>query len=121
MPSSSEANAATGTASQTMITAQLRDKIIKLQTLATHLDWRLKTFSEPWPYPHNTKKLNGTTLAKANIDINKIVVYRIQVDDENDDSVFCPFCFKGLSEFEGSDVPMAEHKGHQPKCVFVNQ
>lgn len=118
-----------------IISSEMRAKINKIQKLAPSLEWRIKTFSEPWPYPHNTKKLNGTTLAKAgfirgtllshdekgDLDVKSLINLQIQVDDEEDDSVFCPFCFKSLTGFEGSDMPFSEHQSHQSNCVFINQ
>merc|ERR1711934_1050867 len=43
---------------------------------------------------------------------------RIETDD---DTVFCPFCFKHLSEFDTDDNAFQEHKEHKPSCIFIKQ
>lgn len=84
------------------------------------------------PYPHNSKKLNPTTLAKAGFvrgsaqfmepnDLLKNVPLEITIEDEEDDTVFCPYCFKHLSDFEPDDQPFQEHKDHKANCIFINQ
>merc|ERR1739848_496087 len=108
--------------------AQYRNRCINLKVLGMDLNWRIETYNTPWPYPHKSKKLNATTLAKAGfirgtcvIDAEDLTKFNICVENEDDDSVFCPFCFKTLSDFEDSDVPFTEHKEHRTNCVFINQ
>jgi len=131
--------------SLSILSEQMRNRINKLQSLSISYEWRLKTFNTTichendgetsWPYPHNTKQLNATTLAKAGFirgsilkqtesgepDISDLTSFTIEVIDKNDDAVFCPFCFKALSEFESTDNPFNEHKAHQEYCIFIKQ
>ena len=95
-------------------------------TIPSSLYYRISTFEKPYPYPHQTKKLNPTEFAKAGFirgspetDAHEQSEYNIIVEGPEDDSVFCPFCFKALSEFEEGDNPWKEHKSHKPDCVFI--
>ena len=46
--------------------------------------------------------------------------FQIKIE-EDDDTVFCPFCFKHLSEFDDDDNAFMEHKEHKPSCAFIQQ
>lgn len=117
-----------------LICRQYRTRVDDLQKFIS-LNERLGSFeSSEFKYPHNSKKLNPSTLAKAGFirgsaqfseepeyDLISNIPLTITVEDEHDDAVFCPFCFKHLSEFEPDDQPFQEHRDHKPSCVFINQ
>lgn len=102
-------------------------KYKEFMTKVFSLEYRKSTYNTPYPYPHNTRKLNPTEFAKAGFvrgsvetEPDQLSEFKIIVEGEQDDSVFCPFCFKCLSEFEDGDNPWKEHRDHKPDCLFVN-
>lgn len=121
------------------ICQRYRRRVDDLRQLIS-LEARLDSFKTEDPnsdsprpkYPHSTKKLNPTTLAKAGFvrgsaqltdheDLTKRIGLDIVIEDDEDDTVFCPYCFKHLSEFEPDDQPFQEHKDHKSNCIFINQ
>jgi len=118
--------------SSQVITTLYRRRIEELHKYVS-LEERIKTFEDTdYIYPHQSKKLNPTTLAKAGFvrgsvifpeanDLLNYIPLTIRIESDEDDTVFCPFCFKHLSEFEPDDQPFQEHKDHKANCVFINQ
>ncbi|KAL3989399.1 Inhibitor of Apoptosis domain family protein [Acanthocheilonema viteae] len=72
---------------------------------------RLKSFTKnAWPHQHSAN-LSAEKMAQAG--------FFFDPDDENPDSVSCPFCLKSLTGWEDGDDPLVEHAKRKDICYFT--